>query len=282
MNYRHIFHAGNISDIVKHAALTLVIDYLRGKDKAFCILDTHAGIGLYDLQDERATKTNEAQNGILRLLAAEPIPELAEYFRVLEQSNPNTPFRFYPGSPVIARQMLRPQDRLMLCELHDEDIGALKRQFRNDQQVQIHHRDGYEALRAFLPPNEKRGLVLIDPPYENADEFAHLAKAVIDAHARWPQGIFMIWYPVKDRPAIWHFEEALAQSGMPNLLKAEFIHEEETGHDRLNGCGLIFVNPPWQMDEKLRGLFPALHKSLKTNACGTEVKWLTGGNAETA
>jgi 23S rRNA (adenine2030-N6)-methyltransferase len=173
--------------------------------------------------------------------------------------------------------MLRQQDRLIACELHVEDFAQLKRQFRNDRHVQIHHRDGYEALGAFLPPEEKRGLVLIDPPYESIDEFSRLARAIIEAHKRWPQGIFMLWYPVKDRPALWQFHETLAASGIPKQLCAEFIYEEEVRTDRLNGCGFVFINPPWRLDEQLTHLFPALHQAMQTNHDGSIVKWLVAG-----
>jgi 23S rRNA (adenine2030-N6)-methyltransferase len=283
MNYRHIFHAGNISDIVKHAVLVLAINHLRGKDAAFGLLDTHAGIGLYDLWDERAQKTGEAQNGIYRLLQAAPLPELADYYRILAALNPGwhaaqpetlAQFHFYPGSPMIAKHMLRAQDRLMLCEKHGEDIHELRRQFRGDKQVQIHHRDGYEALRAFLPLPEKRGLALIDPPYEDAGEFAHLATAIIETHKRWPQGMLLVWYPVKERPSIWRFHESLAAAALPKLLSAEFMFGEETRADRLQGCGLILVNPPWKMDDGLRQLFPALQKALQTGRRDMNVSWL--------
>jgi len=284
MNYRHIYHAGNICDVVKHAVLTLLIAHLRSKDKAFFILDTHAGIGLYDLHDPRATKTAEAQDGIYKLLASTPLPELGDYYSVLQKLNPEwkpeqpettAQFRYYPGSPLLALHLLEPRDRLVACELHEEDYHEL-RQYLHHKQAQVHHRDGYEALRAFLPPAEKRGLVLIDPPYESIDEFERLPKAIVDAHQRWPQGQFVIWYPIKERPAIWRFHEALMATGIPKQLCTEFIFEEETRHDRLNGCGLILINPPWQMDEKLRSLFPALHKAMQTPYHGITVKGLTG------
>jgi 23S rRNA (adenine2030-N6)-methyltransferase len=258
---------------------------LHEKDKGFCVLDTHAGTGFYDLNDARALKTGEAENGVRRLLTAKPLPELADYMRILGELNsgwdisqPETrmQFRFYPGSPVIVRRMLRPQDRLIACELHEEDAEELRRQFRGDRQAHIHCRDGYEAMKAFLPPAEKRGLALIDPPYEEPDEFARLAAAVASAHARWPQGMMMIWYPVKERPAIWRFHEALIATGIAKLLCAEFIYEEETRTDRLNGGGHIIINPPWRLDEELQRLFPALHEAMQTNYQGVTVKWLVG------
>ncbi len=283
MNYRHIYHAGNICDVVKHAVLTLLVAHLRDKGKSFFVLDTHAGIGLYDLHDPRATKTAEAQDGIYKLLATAPLPELADYYSVLQKLNPQwkagqpetaAQFRYYPGSPLLTCNLLGPHDRLVACELHEEDYQAL-RQYVHHKQAHIHHRDGYEALRAFLPPAEKRGLVLIDPPYESPDEFERLPQAVAEAYKRWPQGQFVIWYPVKERPAIWRFHEALVATGIPKQLCAEFIFEEETRHDRLNGCGLILINPPWQMDEKLQKLLPALHQAMGTRHDEIMVKYLT-------
>ncbi len=317
MNYRHIYHAGNICDVVKHTVLVLLVEHLRAKDGSFCVLDTHSGVGLYDLQDPRAAKTNEAQAGILKLLAAPRIPELAEYYSILTQVQKNSPpleggvrggvyesknfmhpppnlplkgggtppsmpqnvsleaLRFYPGSPLLIYRLLRAQDKLVACELHEEDARELKRTFFEHNQAQIHHRDGYEGLKAFLPPEEKRGCVLIDPPFEQPDEFAKLVTAVADAYKRWPQGMFLIWYPVKERPAIWRFHEALIALGIPKQLCAEFIFEEESRADRLNGCGLILINPPWKMDERLGALFPALHKALQTTHRQNDVKWLT-------
>lgn len=283
MNYRHIFHAGNICDVVKHAILTLCVEHLRLKEKGFFALDTHAGIGLYDLADERALKTNEAQSGIIRLLESPHISYLSSYYSVLQKLNPNwVPedprtielITSYPGSPVLIDTMLRPQDRLVASELHPEDVVDLRRVFRQSKQTHIHHRDGYESLTAFLPPPEKRGLVLVDPPFEKPDEFEKLPQRIFEAHQRWPQGMFLVWYPIKERPTVWRFHEALIASKIPKQLCAEFIFAEETRHDRLNGSGCLIINPPWQFDEKLPLLFKALHLALKTTHQGLNVEWL--------
>ncbi len=280
MNYRHIFHAGNICDVVKHAVLTLVLRHLRVKDKGFAVLDTHAGIGLYDLADPRALKTGEADAGINRLLASAPLPALKDYYTILRKLNPlwngigTENFRTYPGSPLIGFHLLRDQDRLMACELHPEDFEALRVLSPHDKRMQIHHRDGFEAMGAFLPPPEKRGLVLIDPPYEEPDEFDRLVKRVQAAHKVWPTGIYMLWYPIKNRPAIWQFHEALAATGIGKILCAEFIYEQEGRADKLVGSGLILINPPWKLDEELTALFPALHNAMHTNYAGSIVKWL--------
>jgi len=159
--------------------------------------------------------------------------------------------------------------------MHEEDAPVLRRSLRNTPQAHVHHRDGYEALRAFLPPLEKRGLVLIDPPYEDAAEFQKLPGIIADAYRRWPTGIFLLWYPVKDRPTLWQFHEAMIAASIPKMLCAEFIYNDETRNDRLNGSGLILINPPWQMTEKIAALFPALHKALGTKSHGDVVRFLT-------
>ncbi|MDP9126791.1 MAG: 23S rRNA (adenine(2030)-N(6))-methyltransferase RlmJ [Pseudomonadota bacterium] len=290
MNYRHIFHAGNICDVVKHAALTLVLAELCKKTTSFFLLDTHAGAGLYDLEDSLAGKTNEAERGIRRLLAAPKIGELAGYYDALASFNrepdgqppPVAGIRFYPGSPLLAASLMRAGDRLIACELLEEDVQNLKRHARRFPNIHVHHRNGYEAMGAFVPPAEKRGLVLIDPPYEDSQEFGSLTQATKSACRRWPHGVYLIWYPIKERPALWRFHEGLVESGLPRLLCAEFLYEEETRHDWLNGCGLIFINPPWQLDEKLRTVFSALHGALGAVQQGNDIRWLAGGNnAET-
>ncbi len=269
MNYRHIYHAGHICDVVKHAIQSLVIAHLCVKEKGFAILDTHAGIGLYDLQDPRAVKTGEAEAGIKRLIEGDLASEIPDYHAVLKKMNPlwrgegAESFRTYPGSPLISFHMLRPQDRLILCEAHPEEFETLRHAMPADPRVQIHKRDGYEALTAFLPPPEKRGFVLIDPPFESPDEFTRLAVRIRESVRRWPSGVFLIWYPVKDRPAIWRFQESLRMLELPNAFCAEFIWQEETRADFLNGSGMIVINPPWRMDEKLRVLFAFLHTALR-------------------
>jgi 23S rRNA (adenine2030-N6)-methyltransferase len=170
--------------------------------------------------------------------------------------------------------LLRSQDRLIACELHEEDAGVLRRTMRNVKNAAVHFRDGYGAIRAFVPPAEKRGLVLIDPPYEQPDEFTRLVDVVKEAHQRWPQGIIMMWYPVKERPNLWRFHEALTHAGIPKQLMAEFIYQDELRADRLNGSGLILINPPWRFDDRLRALFPILHDRLQTDYRGSVVTWL--------
>lgn len=276
MNYRHIFHAGNPADVMKHAILALILDHLRAKPAPFCVLDTHAGIGRYDLSSEPARKTLEYEDGIGRLFGtAAPHPALDSYLRAVDAVNPDGGLRWYPGSPRIARSALRAQDRLVLAELHPDDARTLKAEFAGDRSVSVHQTDAYVAVRAHLPPKEKRGLVLIDPPFEQPDEFARMAEGLAAAHRRWPTGIYALWYPIKERAAVWRFQDAVEKTGIPKILLAELTWHPEDTHLRLNGAGLMIVNPPWTLDDTLRAMLPALHAALPTTGGGASVSWLT-------
>ncbi|HEV7368501.1 23S rRNA (adenine(2030)-N(6))-methyltransferase RlmJ [Arenibaculum sp.] len=276
MNYRHAFHAGNFADVMKHAVLALILRHLGAKPAPYCVLDTHAGTGRYDLASGPSTRTGEAERGIVRLMrerAALP-PDLSPYLEAVEALNAGGGLRHYPGSPRLARALMRPQDRLVLAELHPEDAAALKREFAHDRQAAVHHMDGYLALKAHLPPAERRGLVLVDPPFETPDEFDQLVAGLALAHRRWPAGIKALWYPIKDRPAVWRFHDALEASGVPRILLAELtIHREDT-HQRLNGSGMVLVNPPWRLDGTLATVLPALHAALGAEEGGARVEWL--------
>lgn len=277
MNYRHAYHAGNLCDVAKHAVFALLLEHMKKKDKGFAVLDTHAGCGLYDLSDERARKTGEAEAGVQKLWLRKPqAPELAPYLDLLKTFNPGEgPLRLYPGSPALAARALRPQDRLIACELHPEDETALRRALRRERQAQIHHRDGYEALKAFLPFPEKRGLILIDPPFETPDEAEKLVAAARAIQSRMPGAVAAIWYPIKERPAVWRFHEALIAAGLPKLLAAEFMFRPELRGDTLNGSGLVLMNPPWKLGEELPALFAALHGALETESRESAVRPLT-------
>lgn len=281
MNYRHIYHAGNVCDVAKHSVLALLVQYLREKDKPFAVLDTHAGCGHYDLTDPRALKTAEAETGIQRLWtsykdkdsAALPAT-LAPYLQTLRDMNGESKLWLYPGSPSLTLHLMRAQDRLIACELHPEDAQTLRHVLKEDARANVHHRDGYEALKAFTPFPEKRGLILIDPPFEEPDEYAKLAMALRRVHDRFPQAVMAIWYPIKDRPTIWKFQEAILATGLSKLFVAEFIYRPEVRHDRLNGSGFLFVNPPWTLENQLGELFPLLHAALQTEAQETILRRL--------
>lgn len=287
MNYRHSYHAGNFADVFKHVQLTLLLQALRSKESPFCYLDTHAGTGRYDLQGATAQKTGEYLQGVMRFwqLLQSPAPQegndvddnlaLADYLAAVRALNPDGELRYYPGSPRIARHFLRPQDRMVLMELHAEDAVFLKREFRGDKQVHVHCADGYTGLKAFLPPPEKRGLVLIDPPFEDGNEFERLTDSLRIAYQRWPTGIFALWYPLKDNYRVQHFHRQLVASGLRKLLLVEMHLHTHPPVNTLYGCGMIIVNPPWRIDEKLRMLLPQLLAGLQPDGEGkTRVEWL--------
>jgi len=274
MNYRHAYHAGNFADVVKHALLSLVLAHLKRKETPFCVVDTHAGIGRYDLGGVEAGKTLEYQDGISRLLDGGALPELlGDYLAAVRAVNPTWPeLTAYPGSPRISRHMLRPQDRLALVELHPEDAQTLKREFRHDPQVGVHQQDAYLSLKALLPPKERRGLVLIDPPFEVKDEFRRIAKGLAEALHRWPTGIYGVWYPIKEREPVERFLGEIAGLGRP-CFTAELFRYPPNDPARLNGTGMVVINPPWQLDEALAALLPILHDRLGGSG-GCELRWI--------
>lgn len=282
MNYRHLYHAGNIGDVVKHVTLLALLAALRQKPAPFFVLDTHAGCGLYDLQDAAALKTGEAMAGVQKLVGAglASVPEA--YLAALALLNPGlmvngallpAALRWYPGSPWLITQALRPEDRYCGCELHPEDYAALRRAVPRAAQIQLHNRDGYEALGAFTPPPEKRGLVFIDPPFEQPDEFQRMASAVIAAHGRWRNGVYALWYPIKDRPAVWAFQEAMAQSGIRKQLVLDYGFAAPTAPG-LQGSGLLVINPPWGLAEAMAETYAKLHVALQDDAAETKIAWL--------
>lgn len=264
MNYRHAYHAGGFTDVVKHAALVLVLRRLMEKPKPLFVLDTHAGAGRYDLLGEHAAKTGEHRAGIGRVLdwAAAPAA-LRPYLAIVGALNRSrVEPRWYPGSSEIIRSRLRKNDRLVAVELHPEDTRALARWMADDRRVDVRQGDGYAALKACLPPPERRGLVLIDPPFEVRDEFARIVRGLRHAWRRWPTGVYMIWYPIKDRAPVAAFHRALTDSGLSPIVAAELLLRPDDDPERLNGCGLVFVNLPWRLDGVLTDLLPALAERL--------------------
>jgi 23S rRNA (adenine2030-N6)-methyltransferase len=270
MNYRHAFHAGNHCDVLKHAALCLVLERLKAKDKAFAVLDTHAGRGLYDLQSEAALRTDEHAGGVGRVLGRDDAPAaLAPYIDAVRRANPFGGLRWYPGSPVIVADALRPGDSAKFCELHPQERAALGAALAGRRGLRIFDRDGYQAVRAFLPPVERRGLVLIDPPFEQPGEFDRLAGALQDGLARWATGVFMIWRPVKDAAGWRRFLSTAEAMGAGEALNVE-LHIRGPVDDKLTGSGLYIVNPPFGLSESLAGLLPWLAARL---AIGPGAGW---------
>lgn len=281
MNYRHIYHAGNFADVVKHIVLARCIDYLKRKPGAFRVIDTHAGIGIYDLSSVEAQKTGEWQGGIGRLqdagLSADVAALLEPYLDAVRAANPNGGLNAYPGSPAIARHLLRPQDRLTAIELHPADAKLLKERFSGDYQTRIIELDGWLALGAHLPPKEKRGLVIVDPPFEREGEFDRLVEGLARAHRRWPGGTYLLWYPIKNRRAVTGFRDALRQTGIPKVLDIAFSVRPPSEQERFDGTGMIAVNPPYPLESELRQVLPVLADLLgESPQASFTVEWLAG------
>ena len=256
MNYRHHFHAGNVADVFKHFVLVLVLEALRAKDKPFCVVDTHAGSGLY-----RLNAPGEFEQGIGRLWPVRGAwPALSSYFaRVASYSGPT--FNAYPGSPLIIAGLLRPQDRAVFVERHPQEAIDLRDNLRARSHVAVHEADGFAMLKALVPPRENRGLVLIDPPYEQPNEFEQAAAALADAFKRWHNGIYLLWYPIKTRRPVERLHTAVRTLGVESVA-VEFLTLPEDVPQRLNGSGLVLVNPPWKLLENLRTALPPLAEFL--------------------
>jgi 23S rRNA (adenine2030-N6)-methyltransferase len=263
MNYRHAFHAGNFADVHKHAVLARILMHLRLKPAAFRVIDTHAGAGRYDLHGPEPLRSGEWREGIARVFAARRSSEvdalLAPYLDTVAAFNPNgDALRVYPGSPLIARHLLRPQDRLIACELEPQAAALLAAALRGDARAKVLMIDGWTALNACVPPKERRGLVLIDPPFENPDDFERLWRVLGAAYRKWPTGIYMLWYPIKDRAAPDALARRLQRSVMPNLLRCELNLGAPRAPGGLVGSGLIVVNPPFTLEADLRRFMPVL------------------------
>ncbi|MGO4114266.1 23S rRNA (adenine(2030)-N(6))-methyltransferase RlmJ [Rhizobium ruizarguesonis] len=283
MNYRHIYHAGNFADVLKHVVLTRLIRYMQKKDGGFRVLDTHAGIGLYDLSSEEAQKTGEWLDGIGKLMEAELGPQVSEllepYLSAIRELNPEGGIRFYPGSPKLARMLFRPQDRLSAMELHPEDYVRLHRLFEGDHRARITELDGWLVLGAHLPPKEKRGIVLVDPPFEEEDEYQRLAEGLEKAYRRFPGGTYCLWYPLKKGAPIKEFHEALQALDIPKMLCAELAVRSDRGITGLTGSGLVIVNPPFTLKDELHQLLPALKDHLAQDRFASHrAFWLRGEN----
>ncbi len=272
LSYRHAFHAGNHADVLKHAALALLLTALARKDKPFVCIDTHAGAGRYDLTDERARKTDEAARGVLHWWTSTAAP-LQPWLEVVRVLNPDGTPRWYPGSPVLARQLLRAGDRLQLCELHPTDHAALTQEFAGDPAVRIERADAYVKLKAWLPPPERRGVVLIDPPYELKSEEAQVVDTLVTAHRRWATGVYVVWYPVLTRLAAQRFVERLAATGIRRQLNIEYLPAMDEPDVGLKGSGILVVNPPYRFEHELEALAGVLAEGDPARA---RVRWVVG------
>jgi len=271
MNYRHAFHAGGFADVIKHIVLVRILTYLQEKQAPFRVIDSHAGAGLYDLTGEEAQRSGEWLTGIARIMQARfsetTLPLIKPYLDIVRAFNPDRDLKAYPGSPLIARALLRPQDRLTACEVEPKARKRLIDALRRDTQARVVDLDGWLALPAFVPPNERRGLVLIDPPYEQKDEFERLAEGFAEAYAKWPTGSYMLWYPVKSRRATdtlaRHVAEVVgASKPAGRALRLEFSVAPQTADAALVSTGLLIVNPPWTLLGELKSILPELEKPL--------------------
>lgn len=281
MNYRHHFHAGNFADVVKHVLLLGLLDSLRRKDTPFCYIDTHAGCGIYDLGASAAQRTLEFKTGLGRIKAADAtgMPALVnDYQKAVTALQAERGGFWYPGSPWLALQAMRPQDRAVLMELHPEDAGTLRQFFSRRDNTAIHERNAYEGLAALIPPKEKRGLVLIDPPYEEErDDYAPVVELLKKAHSKWPTGMYAIWFPIKDHHAITRFYRRLRNTGIPKILTTELCVLPPDNQLGLNGTGMIIVNPPWQFAETALDILKWLKPVLSEHAQSSyKVEWLNG------
>ncbi|NZA26589.1 23S rRNA (adenine(2030)-N(6))-methyltransferase RlmJ [Luteimonas sp. SJ-92] len=281
MNYRHAFHAGNHADVLKHVVLLALCDALTAKPAPCFALDTHAGRGLYRLDDAEAARTGEAGDGIARLLAA-PVrePAVARYLAAVEACRKVHGASAYPGSPWLLAHALRAQDRIACCELQPGEADPLRAAFRDDPRVAVHLRDGYGAVRALLPPRAgdiryARGLVLLDPPYERQlEEFAPALAALREGLGRWPQACWALWYPVKQRRALAPFQRAAAALPARSALLCELLVHADDSPLRMNGSGLLLLNPPWRLDAALGPALQALRERLGEPGAEIRLEWL--------
>jgi len=272
MNYRHAYHAGNFADVLKHTVLSLVLTYMARKDAAFRVIDTHAGIGMYDLASEAAEKTGEWKGGIGRLLGQPesgvmPLPAaaaalLAPYLGAVRACNPDGKLRRYPGSPCLSLALMRAQDRIVANELHPEDAALLGRALAGDSRAKVLGLDGWLALKAQLPPKERRGVILVDPPFEQTGELERLQQGLQNALRRFAGGTYLLWYPIKDPRPIARFHQAIGKIAPAETLAVEILVREATDIDRLNGSGLVVINPPYTLEGDLAVLLPVLAERL--------------------
>jgi len=280
MNYRHAFHAGNFADVVKHATLARILTHLAVKPAAFRVIDTHAGAGLYDLTGEEASRSGEWHAGIERLITAPiaaPVRALLDpYLDAVSALNGAAALAIYPGSPALVCALLRPQDRLVACELEPQAAAALAGNFAGDRRVKTVAIDGWVALNAYVPPAERRGLVVVDPPFEDAGDFVRLAHGFEAAHRKWATGIYLLWYPIKGRQGPDALARALKRSGIGKILRAELAVAATSVQGPLGGCGLIVVNPPFMLERELAAILPALRTILGGRGGSQRLDWVAG------
>lgn len=276
LSYRHSFHAGNHADVLKHIVQSLIIESLKEKETPFLYLDTHAGAGRYQLTTKHAGKTEEYREGIARLWQRDDLPtELAAYLTVMTKLNAKGDLHYYPGSPLLAKFLLREQDKLVLTELHPSDYPLLRAEFAKDKRAQVLRQDGFQQLKSKLPPSSRRGIILIDPSYELKSDYQSVVNAVLEGYKRFATGIYAIWYPVVLRQQVKRMIHGLQNSGMRKILKIELAVRPDSDQRGMTASGMIIINPPWKLEQQIRILLPWLHKVLVPEGIGhTCVEWI--------
>lgn len=276
LSYRHSFHAGNHADVLKHIVLTLILDALKQKEKGFFYLDTHAGVGRYSLLSAESEKTGEYSEGIARLWERDDLPkEILLYLNELKKINKGK-LRFYAGSPLLAVQQLRPQDRALLTELHPNDFPLLRNEFAKIANVQTKRENGFQQLKSALPPKEKRGLILIDPPYELKEDYELVVNAIVEGYKRFATGIYAIWYPVVLRQHTKRIIKGLQATGIRKILQIELAVRPDSDQRGMTASGMIVINPPWQLESQMKNILPYLTKVLVPEGTGNwTVSWIT-------
>lgn len=276
LSYRHSFHAGNHADVLKHAVQSLIIESLKEKEKPFLYLDTHAGAGRYQLGDGRAGRSGEYLQGIARIWQRDDLPtELEPYIGVVEHFNRNGQLGYYPGSPLIARQMLREQDSMHLTELHPGDFPLLCAEFQRDKRAFVARADGYQQIKAKLPPPCRRGLILMDPPYEIKTDYQAVITALGEGYKRFATGVYALWYPVVLRQQIKRMIHGLKATGIRRILRIELAVLPDSARRGMTGSGMIVVNPPWKLERQTGNVLPWLHRQLASPGCGhSALDWI--------
>ncbi|WP_435928623.1 23S rRNA (adenine(2030)-N(6))-methyltransferase RlmJ [Dryocola sp. BD613] len=276
LSYRHSFHAGNHADVLKHTVQSLILESLKEKEKPFLYLDTHAGAGRYKLSGEHAERTGEYLEGIARIWQQDDLPEeLEPYIRAVKAYNQSGQLRYYPGSPLIARQLLREQDSLQLTELHPSDFPLLRSEFQKDSRARVERADGYMQLKAKLPPVSRRGLILIDPPYEIKTDYQDVVKGIDEGYKRFATGTYALWYPVVMRQQIKRMIRELEETGIRRILQIELAVRPDSDRRGMTASGMIVVNPPWKLEQQMANVLPWLHKTLVPSGTGsTTLSWI--------
>jgi 23S rRNA (adenine2030-N6)-methyltransferase len=263
LSYRHSYHAGNFADVLKHLVQIRILRYLKLKDKPLCYIDTHAAAGGYALQAKQAQQTREYEGGIGQLWKQKGVPEIvADYVALVHTFNGRESLTHYPGSPWFAKQLLSPQDRLWLYELHNNEVELLKQTFNGDRRARVIHEDGFQGCIGLLPPKERRGLVLIDPPYEIKEDYQRVVDTVINAHRRFAVGTYAIWYPVVDRQRIDKLKKSLVSSGIKNIQLFELGQRSDSPGHGMTASGMIVINPPWVLKDEMTQVLPYLAEKL--------------------